>query len=630
MADKRIQDLTPATSVGTSDRFVLEQSGQAKSLTGQVLIRDLTAALDGHGGISDITYTPPVSPSLDGTLTLTMADESTYDVTITNGNGIESINIAYAISNQGTTPGYVTEWYSSPVPPTDTNPYQWTRIRITDKTNTVTDAYSVSMKAVNPTMTIGSVSAETGANADATVTNSGTSYNPVFNFDFTLPKGDKGDTGDYIDPVASFGTSTAATTEPTTWYNSPSSLVYAAGNFIWQKTEYVLHEAQTVQSIETKVVGYIGQNGTGSGTVTQITFNGDVFSDDGTGNVTMNVDPEDVGAIADPANKSNGQVLTWDNSAGAWVASNPSTGNVNTVNNKGVDVGTTNITLYGTDIKVSSSDNTSVTSAIPQASNTTPAALGTAAVGTGTTWARADHVHAMPSASDVGALTEDDVNYKIYDSVTDLGLTSGSATIAGAWAAMPLYSILICPAGEFVVGSSGVPHIYATVEIKKLSSTGIEPNRGSVHFWAKNMAGGQNDLRMFLTDQNAPNGLWIPYYYQTLWTNPNPTAAFGAQTISIDTAPYRFVTIAFLASAAEQYHVNTITMKNAWGRAESMLNMTWGSTTITAGAQRAFVVHGDNSGIYFENCAVRGSIGSGDNPTALDACLIPEYIVGIP
>jgi hypothetical protein len=37
-------------------------------------------------------------------------------------------------------------------------------------------------------------------------------------------------------------------------------------------------------------------------------------------------------------------------------------------------------------------------------SSTTPAALGTAAVGTGSTAARSDHVHAMPTASDVGAL----------------------------------------------------------------------------------------------------------------------------------------------------------------------------------------------------------------------------------
>lgn len=42
-------------------------------------------------------------------------------------------------------------------------------------------------------------------------------------------------------------------------------------------------------------------------------------------------------------------------------------------------------------------------SSVPVASSTTPASLGTAAVGIGTTWARADHVHAMPTAVQVGA-----------------------------------------------------------------------------------------------------------------------------------------------------------------------------------------------------------------------------------
>ena len=91
MADKRIQDLTPATSVELADRFVLEQSGQAKSLTGQILINDLASALDGHGGISNISYTEPTSPSLNGTLTITMADETEYYLDVTNGRGITDI-----------------------------------------------------------------------------------------------------------------------------------------------------------------------------------------------------------------------------------------------------------------------------------------------------------------------------------------------------------------------------------------------------------------------------------------------------------------------------------------------------------------------------------------------------------
>lgn len=41
---------------------------------------------------------------------------------------------------------------------------------------------------------------------------------------------------------------------------------------------------------------------------------------------------------------------------------------------------------------------------IPTASSSTPSALGTAAAGSSTDYARGDHVHAMPTASDVGAI----------------------------------------------------------------------------------------------------------------------------------------------------------------------------------------------------------------------------------
>lgn len=91
MADRQIGELEAAVSVGVADLFVVEQSATAKKLTGQTLLNDLAAALDGHGGISDITYTDPVPPSLTGTLTITMADETTITLPVTNGNGITSI-----------------------------------------------------------------------------------------------------------------------------------------------------------------------------------------------------------------------------------------------------------------------------------------------------------------------------------------------------------------------------------------------------------------------------------------------------------------------------------------------------------------------------------------------------------
>ena len=79
MADKTVNELPRASTVTTADLFVLEQAGQAKSLTGQVLINDLAAALDGHGGISDITL------NADYTLTITLADETQVTTTSIRG-----------------------------------------------------------------------------------------------------------------------------------------------------------------------------------------------------------------------------------------------------------------------------------------------------------------------------------------------------------------------------------------------------------------------------------------------------------------------------------------------------------------------------------------------------------------
>lgn len=531
MADKRIQDLTAATSVQSNDLFVLEQSGAAKKLTGAILMNDLATALDGHGGISDITYTAPVSPSLDGTLTITLADNTSYTVTVSNGkgissvsssksgltttvtiafndgtsssfavddgNGIASIGVKYGISNSGSDPVYVSSWESDPVAPTDQYPYGWTKISITDSLGNTTDAYSVTVKADDPSITVGTVTATSGSPAGATITNSGTVHDPVLDFSFTLPKGDTGDTGDYIEPVVSYGTSTAAATEPSTWYNDPTSISYAAGNFIWKKTDYTLHDAQTVQDTVKEIIGYIGQNGAGSGTVTQITFNSTVFPDDGTGNVDMTVDAEDVGAIADPSTKSNGQVLTYDSSADEWVAANPTTGNVNTVNSKGVDAGTTNITLYGTDIKMSSSDNTTVQAAIPAPATATPASLGTPAAGSSADFSRADHVHAMPSNSDVG------VDFQIFDSVADIGLQSGT-TISAIWDAMPENSMLYTTAGQLATGQK--PNNYGMLEIvKRLGNT---TPRGKIEFHGTSLDNGK--WEMFFNSSNKPDGTWLP------------------------------------------------------------------------------------------------------------------------
>lgn len=86
MADKSISELVAATSVGSTDLFVLEQASTAKKLTGQILENWLVSFADGHGGIQSIAKTGSTgtNPVVD-TYTITLADETTFSFTVTNG-----------------------------------------------------------------------------------------------------------------------------------------------------------------------------------------------------------------------------------------------------------------------------------------------------------------------------------------------------------------------------------------------------------------------------------------------------------------------------------------------------------------------------------------------------------------
>ena len=397
MADKRIQDLTSASlPLSGTELFVLQQSGAATKITADDLKNEYVALLNGHGGISNISYAPPIAPSLDGTLTVTLSDGTSYPVTVSNGNGIASIGIQYGIGSTADPTG-VSSWSNSAVVPTDAEPYAFTKITITDTTGNATDAYTISVKPADPSIAVGTVSATYGQTAAASITNSGTVHDPVLDFQFTLPQGAQGATGDYIVPVVTLGTSSAPNTEPLQWYAPNQFPGASGGEYVWSQTKYNLQDQGTTIRTEKSVIGYIGLNGGGGGTVTKVSINGVTFLEDGTGNVPIVIDKSNentVGVIANPTTKYDGQVLTYDNTAGEWVAANPSTGNVNTVNNIGVDVGTTNISLYASDIKMSSGDNTSVSANFPTSG--TPAALGVANNGSATTFARSDHIHPLP------------------------------------------------------------------------------------------------------------------------------------------------------------------------------------------------------------------------------------------
>lgn len=90
MADKAISELIAAEQIKAADLFVLEQDSAAKKLTGQILLNWLTAAADGHGGISSIMKHS--TSGLTDTYRITMADTTTFDFTVKNGRGITGVS----------------------------------------------------------------------------------------------------------------------------------------------------------------------------------------------------------------------------------------------------------------------------------------------------------------------------------------------------------------------------------------------------------------------------------------------------------------------------------------------------------------------------------------------------------
>ena len=89
MADKAISELIAANQVTPTDLFVLEQSGTAKKLTGQILENWLVSFADGHGGIQSIAKVN--TSGLIDTYRITMADTTSFDFVVTNGKSVNSI-----------------------------------------------------------------------------------------------------------------------------------------------------------------------------------------------------------------------------------------------------------------------------------------------------------------------------------------------------------------------------------------------------------------------------------------------------------------------------------------------------------------------------------------------------------
>lgn len=412
MADKRIQDLTPATSVQTSDRFVLEQAGQAKSLTGQILINDLATALDGHGGVSNISYTPPTSPSLSGTMEITMVDETVFTVSVMNGRGITGITW----STSGT-PGdglMHTGTFSYNDGTTST-----VQIRDGFKGNTGAQTYVwFKWAEVYP-----SSNEDMQNNAgpyigiySGTSSTAPTSYTSYTWYEY---KGEKGDTGSSIESISLTSSSglvdtytvllTDGNTSTFTVTNAKSivSIVLTSGNHSAGSTDVYTITFNDGDTATFSV--YNGANGLGSvSTVSGIQA-------DGTGDV-----PQVISGNGPPTTATIGQInqlyfdvtnsilyyctgesggtYVWQGS-GVTVDSALSGSSTNPVQNSVITNRVGTQTLPNNLTNLSGAINY-VYGQIPTAATTTPLAdYSTATIGSATKWAKADHRHPLNVSS---------------------------------------------------------------------------------------------------------------------------------------------------------------------------------------------------------------------------------------
>lgn len=113
------------------------------------------------------------------------------------------------------------------------------------------------------------------------------------------------------------------------------------------------------------------------------------------------------------------------------------------------------------------------------------------------------------------------VEFDMYDSVADLGLTVGSATISQAWSAMAgKDAILMCNATDFA--SSSIPSTAGNIMMYRLAS---HPLRGIIRYFARAPVVG--DYAMEIDTNGNASGKWTPLPVgQHAQLSQNQTATF--------------------------------------------------------------------------------------------------------
>ena len=216
MADKTIGELTEATQVKTDDLFVLEQDSTGKKLSGQTLVSFLLAQIDGHGGITNITWAESGTTGNGKvhTGTIHYADETTSTFTISDGVKGDTGDAAHV-------------WfkYAADLPTSDSD--------ISDTPDNYIGVYS------------------------GTSETPPTAYTAYTWFDW---KGDKGDTGTaarLINPTVMYVVSDSGTTIPDEGWQASVPIV-APGRYLWARTRLPWNDGNTTVAYSVSRFGIDG------------------------------------------------------------------------------------------------------------------------------------------------------------------------------------------------------------------------------------------------------------------------------------------------------------------------------------------------------------------------------------
>ena len=265
----------------------MEQSGTAKCLPGQVLLNWLTAAADGHGGISDVSKLS--TSGLVDTYRITLADTTTFDFVVTNGKGITGISKTgtsglvdtYTITyNDGATSTFTVK--NGEKGDKGDNTYTWIKYASQEPTES-----SHSMGDI-PDDWIGIYSG-----------NASTAPTDWKQYKWFQIKGEKGDTGSpatLVNKSVTYQVSDSGSIIPSgAWVSSVP--VVSQGKYLWTKTELQFNTGDPIVSYSVARMGIDG-----SGAVSSVAG----VSPDETGNVTLTA--ADVGALASSGGDMTGEI----------------------------------------------------------------------------------------------------------------------------------------------------------------------------------------------------------------------------------------------------------------------------------------------------------------------------------